>query len=120
MIFHRKIKAITEPTGEGVSKKILKYQEGFDNILFCTEYYGDSFFDILRQNSLDLFQIKKYAHQILTIVNNIHRLQVVHADIKPSNICLNNRGEITLIDFGLAFSIPTSSSSRTFVQTAQY
>ncbi len=45
-----------------------------------------------------------------SILHGIHKTGLLHNDIKPSNILINNMGEVMLIDFG--FSIPRLTSSQ--------
>jgi serine/threonine protein kinase/tetratricopeptide (TPR) repeat protein len=40
--------------------------------------------------------------QVLDAVGYAHRRQVLHRDLKPSNILVNDRGEVRLLDFGVA------------------
>jgi serine/threonine-protein kinase BUR1 len=47
-------------------------------------------------------QAKCYMSQLLHGLKYLHERQVLHRDIKGSNILLNNRGELRLTDFGLS------------------
>jgi serine/threonine-protein kinase BUR1 len=49
-----------------------------------------------------LSQTKCYMSQLLHGLKYLHEHQVLHRDIKGSNILLNNRGELRLTDFGLS------------------
>jgi serine/threonine protein kinase len=40
--------------------------------------------------------------QICTGLAAVHELQVIHRDLKPDNILLTDRGQIRIVDFGLA------------------
>eukprot|EP00029_Vermamoeba_vermiformis_P001118 TRINITY_DN11288_c0_g1_i1.p1 TRINITY_DN11288_c0_g1~~TRINITY_DN11288_c0_g1_i1.p1 ORF type:complete len:718 (+),score=183.99 TRINITY_DN11288_c0_g1_i1:65-2155(+) len=51
---------------------------------------------------LSLGQIKSVAKQLLEAVNYLHKNNVLHRDIKASNMLINNQGEVKLADFGLA------------------
>ena len=43
----------------------------------------------------------RYIRQVADALDEIHKKQLRHLDVKPSNIMLNQRGEAVLIDFGL-------------------
>ncbi len=50
-------------------------------------------------------KIRFYWEQMLEAVQGIHRMRIVHADIKPSNFILV-QGQLKLIDFGFAGIVP--------------
>jgi serine/threonine-protein kinase len=45
-------------------------------------------------------------------VSYIHTHKLVHRDIKPSNIRLTNRGEVKLMDFGIAMDLDSGSLTK--------
>ncbi|ONM23207.1 Cyclin-dependent kinase C-2 [Zea mays] len=49
-------------------------------------------------------QIKCYMKQLLTGLHYCHVNQVLHRDIKGSNLLIDNEGNLKLADFGLARS----------------
>lgn len=42
------------------------------------------------------------GEKMLTIVCDIHDMQIVHSDIKPDNFMFNTNGQLFIIDFGFA------------------
>jgi serine/threonine-protein kinase len=42
------------------------------------------------------------CHSVLAAYGELHRCGILHSDIHPGNVLLNDTGEIRLIDFGLA------------------
>ncbi len=50
----------------------------------------------------DQEQAIKWLKEILCILEEVHKLNWFHRDIKPGNIMMRNNGELVLIDFGTA------------------
>ncbi|KAF8719882.1 hypothetical protein HU200_024643 [Digitaria exilis] len=57
-------------------------------------------------------QIKCYMRQLLTGLHYCHINQVLHRDIKGSNLLIDNHGILKLADFGLARSYTTDPNAR--------
>jgi serine/threonine protein kinase len=58
--------------------------------------------DLLRENALTLTQSVEITRQVAQALAEAHRQGLVHRDIKPSNVAVNGRGEVKVLDFGLA------------------
>jgi len=52
--------------------------------------------------------------QLTSALTSAHRNQIVHRDIKPQNILINQHGEVKITDFGIA----TAVSAATLTQTS--
>lgn len=59
--------------------------------------------------------VKNWAEQLLDALDFLHtqEIPVIHRDIKPQNLKLTPRGQIILLDFGLAKGNPTDASHQT-------
>ncbi|KAK6463242.1 negative regulator of the PHO system [Scheffersomyces coipomensis] len=74
------------------------------------EVYGN-------QGALDLKLVKSFMFQLLKGIMFCHDNRVLHRDLKPQNLLINNKGELKLGDFGLAraFGIPFNTFSNEVV-----
>lgn len=66
---------------------------------------------------LDPVTIKSFMHQLLKGIAFCHENRVLHRDLKPQNLLINNKGQLKLADFGLAraFGIPVNTFSNEVV-----
>jgi len=60
---------------------------------------------------LDLEEIRSFMKQILLGVQKCHKHRVLHRDLKPQNLLINEKRELKLGDFGLAraFGVPVKN-----------
>uniref|UniRef100_A0A8C5PE74 cyclin-dependent kinase n=1 Tax=Leptobrachium leishanense TaxID=445787 RepID=A0A8C5PE74_9ANUR len=68
-------------------------------------------------NLINLHNVKLFLYQLLRGLSYCHRRKVLHRDLKPQNLLINEKGELKLADFGLARakSIPTKTYSNEVV-----
>lgn len=68
-------------------------------------------------NILSMYNVKIFLFQLLRGLAYCHRRKVLHRDLKPQNLLINEKGELKLADFGLARakSVPTKTYSNEVV-----
>lgn len=71
---------------------------------------------------LDTDRLREALGQLAGALREIHRLGIVHCDVKPQNICVTPEGRVVLLDFGVS-RLPGESSADgegTLVGTPNY
>jgi eukaryotic-like serine/threonine-protein kinase len=82
------------------------FSEGEGQFLVMQFIPGDDLSEMMarRQGPFPAEQVLTWADQLLDALDYLHTQdpQIVHRDIKPQNLKLTSRGQIILLDFGLA------------------
>ncbi|HVJ49829.1 serine/threonine-protein kinase [Desulfitobacterium sp.] len=74
-----------------------------DNLYLAMPYYKNGSLNALINNKfLSVPEIIHYGLDFLSALNYIHSKGLIHFDVKPSNIIINDAGKALLTDFGLA------------------
>src|SRR6187549_4187828 len=97
------------------------FSEGEGQFLVMQYIPGDDLSEMMaqRRGPFPAEQVLTWADQLLDALDYLHTQepQIVHRDIKPQNLKLTGRGQIILLDFGLAkgqsggLSVVTTSAS---------
>ncbi len=79
----------------GVLYMAMQYIEGVDLGFVLADYRMDNTF-------IEPEEATRLVHQIGDALDYVHRQEVIHRDIKPTNIMLDRQGHALVTDFGLA------------------
>lgn len=73
------------------------------NSFIAMEYVrGESLRDLLSREELPISRVLEIAGQICEGLGEAHQAGIVHRDVKPENILLDEKGRVKIADFGLA------------------
>lgn len=74
-----------------------------NNVYFTMPFYENgSLNKVINNRYLTVREIVKISLEFLSGLHYIHTKNLVHFDIKPTNVMINNNGKAMLTDFGLA------------------
>jgi serine/threonine protein kinase len=86
---------------------------------------GETLSDLILHSKLSLRRSLEIAISVAVALDEAHHHGIVHRDIKPSNIVINERGEVKVLDFGLAkqfedpSTFPSEANTRAATETLE-
>jgi serine/threonine protein kinase len=83
---------------------IASFQDN-NNLYLVMEYMvgGDFLGLLLREDILDENVAKWYIAEMILCIEEAHRMNWIHRDVKPDNFLITGSGHLKISDFGLAF-----------------
>jgi serine/threonine protein kinase len=80
---------------------------------------GQSLSALVKHGPLPIARLIEIGIQVADALDAAHTRRIVHRDIKPGNISLNERGQVKVLDFGLAKRMPTGTDGYGITQDFQ-
>jgi serine/threonine protein kinase len=75
---------------------------------------------IVRDGALDLSRALDYTCQICNAVEHAHRQNVLHRDLRPSNVLVTDRGLLKVADFGTSRFLEIAAHGTTVIGSPPY
>ncbi len=72
---------------------------------------GETLAARIERRLLDAAEAVSIGHSLLATLEAVHRASLVHRDVKPRNVVLEEDGRVRLVDFGFATPIERASES---------
>ncbi len=101
--FHKEAQAVAALDHRNIVRAYDVDQEGDIHFLVMEYVAGRSLHEIVAvEGKLDPVPAAEYVRQAAEGLNQAHKASMVHRDIKPGNLLLDDRGTIKVLDLGLA------------------
>lgn len=101
--FHREAQAVAALDHRNIVRAYDVDQEGKIHFLVMEYVSGQSLQDLVaKQGPLDPIIAAEYIRQAAEGLSHAHRAGMVHRDIKPGNLLIDEKGVVKLLDLGLA------------------
>ena len=93
-------------------------EEAGEHLFIVMQFYeGETLAQRLSRSKLSLSEALDFAVQIANGLSAAHAANIVHRDVKPSNIIITKSGVAKIVDFGLARIIVSASATQTISAT---
>src|SRR5438552_11655844 len=104
--FEREARLLARMHHQALPRVSDHFNEGDGQFLVMQYIAGEDFYEMLttRGGPFPQDEVARWADQLCDALDYLHTQdpQIIHRDIKPQNLKLTSRGQIVLLDFGLA------------------
>jgi non-specific serine/threonine protein kinase len=100
--FQREARAASALNHPGICTVHAIEQHGDQHFIAMELLEGETLADRLRSGPLALADLLGFGIQMADALESAHAKGIVHRDLKPANVWVNPRGQVKILDFGLA------------------
>lgn len=114
--FEREAQLLNSLRHPALPRVIDYFTEGDAQFLVMEYIAGEDLSALLKTNgAFPVRDVLRWADELLSALDYLHsqKAPVIHRDIKPQNLKLTDKGEVILLDFGLAKGKPGDTSKLT-------
>ena len=110
--FKREARAVSNLSHPNIAA-VYDYGETEDERPFIVMEYvkGQTLSQMLEDNNLTLARSIEVVSSIAEALSEAHHQGIIHRDVKPSNVVINERGQVKVLDFGLVKQVETGSET---------
>jgi len=74
----------------------------FREVYLVMELMNYNLADVIKEVGLDHKRISFFVYAMLVAIRHLHQEKIIHRDLKPTNVVVNAKCELKILDFGLA------------------
>jgi non-specific serine/threonine protein kinase len=100
--FQREARAASALNHPGICTVHAIEQHGDEHFIAMELLEGETLAERLRRGPIALEELLGLGIQVADALESAHAKGIVHRDLKPANVWLNPRGQLKILDFGLA------------------
>ena len=110
--FKREARAVSNLSHPNIAA-VYDYGETDDERPFIVMEYikGQTLSQMLEENNLTLARSIEIVSSIAEALSEAHHQGIIHRDVKPSNVVINERGQVKVLDFGLVKQVETGNET---------
>lgn len=113
--FEREARLLNSLKHQALPRVSDHFTEGDGQFLVMEFIAGEDLAEMMERNgeAFPLEDVLNWAKQLSDALHYLHTQDIIHRDIKPQNLKLTPKGQIVLLDFGLAKGSPTDAPQQT-------